>query len=181
MNRAGFWCVQNESKNQMGLPEADSGWSVCRWMASTNPRIRALRSSGSRVVRHHSSTSRTIPTVWLALRGPHTLSPACTHAVSRCESESRPTTGVSPLASATRWGSTPQRVSRGSNHQDLSRTLRVTSAALGASPVRRDRFGGGMAAIERRTGCRCGMRRNRDESLLSSSSACRTQHGRRES
>ena len=102
MNRAGLWRVQNVSKNQMGLPKAHSGWSVCRWMASTNHRVRALRSSGSRVVRHHSSTSRTIPTVWLALPGPHALSPACTHDVSRCESESRPATGVSPLASATR-------------------------------------------------------------------------------
>ena len=101
-NRSGLWRVQNESKNQMGLRKVDSGWSVCRWMASTNHRVRALRSSGSRVVRHHSSTSRTIPTAWLALPGPHALSPACTHAVSRCESESRPATGVSPLASATR-------------------------------------------------------------------------------
>ena len=102
MNRAGLWRVQNESKNQMGLRKVDSGWSVCRWMASTNHRVGALRSSGSRVVRHHSSTSRTIPTVWLALPDPHALSPACTHDVSRCESESRPATGVSPLASATR-------------------------------------------------------------------------------
>ena len=42
-------------------------------------------------------------------------------------SESRPATGVSPLASATRWGSTPQRVCRGSNHRDLSLILGVAS------------------------------------------------------
>ena len=115
--------MQNESKTQITSPNLDSRSSELKWMASTNHRVRALRSSGGRVVRHHSSTSRTIPTVWLALPGPHALSPACTHDLSRCESESRPATGVSPLASATRWGSTPQRVCRRSNHRDLSRTL----------------------------------------------------------
>lgn len=50
------------------------------------------------------------------------LTSRCTHA-----SESWPATGVSPLASATRWGSTPQRVCRRSNHRDLSRTIRMAS------------------------------------------------------
>ena len=36
--------------------------------------------------------------------------------------------GASVLASATRWGSTPQRVCRRSNHRDLSRTIGVASA-----------------------------------------------------
>ena len=56
------------------------------------------------------------------------LTSRCTHA-----SESWPATGVSPLASATRWGSTPQRASRGSNHRGLSRTLAMTSIALAFS------------------------------------------------
>ena len=44
--------------------------------------------------------------------------------------DSRPATGVSPLASAMQWGSTPQRASLGSNHWDPSQTLRMTFSAL---------------------------------------------------
>ena len=60
------------------------------WRAWTNHRVGALRSSGGRVIRHDSSIHRTTPTVWLALPGPHALSPACTaatHDVSAADAE----------------------------------------------------------------------------------------------
>ena len=111
----------------------------CSLCSAVDPRV--LRASGRAMAQNDRVNEKATIATELVSTGGFVSErraielPACTPLGTRVRVHltNRPGIGISPLASAMRWGSTPHRVGRRSNHRDLSRTLAMASIALAFS------------------------------------------------